>query len=419
MKKLLLSMFIGAVIVSCSDSIDNENFKDNSISPKENVDESKSLEVFNELSNTFVNYIRTTDEDKVYPTYYSGAYINENGVLTVLVTNKSEKNIKDLHQRAKTKAFNIQECKYSLDELRTLKEELSKKFKDKNLKKDLGWVSTGIVLKDNKVEVRLSNCSNFYIEKFKNTISDSPMIQFKEMEPIQISPSYTENPSIAPIDVQTNLFLGSKYSIKGEKGKYDPTIVRFLGSVGFRAMKGTKHGFVTAAHCLPKTDLKIKIGETENQLGTVTSVSLNGTSDAAFVEVDYNNFYPTNITHINKKALFDKCIANSYLEGYNVLTEGCVSTKAISAKVSSVDNEIDIDDWSAAGQVTFSPSRVVFATITGDGPKHGDSGGIVYTTNGYVAGTLIGRNSETGNIEIFSSAELAMKDLGVTNIWEK
>lgn len=96
-------MFIGAVIVSCSDSIDNENFKDNSISPKENVDESKSLEVFNELSNTFVNYIRTTDEDKVYPTYYSGAYINENGVLTVLVTNKSEKNIKDLHQRAKRK----------------------------------------------------------------------------------------------------------------------------------------------------------------------------------------------------------------------------------------------------------------------------------------------------------------------------
>ena len=58
------------------------------------------------------------------------------------------------------------------------------------------------------------------------------------------------------------------------------------------------------------------------------------------------------MTHINKKALYDKCIANSFLEGYTVLTEGCVSTKAISAKVTSVDNEIDIDDWSAAGQVT-------------------------------------------------------------------
>lgn len=184
-------------------------------------------------------------------------------------------------------------------------------------------------------------------------------------------------------------------------------------------MKGTKHGFVTAAHCLPKKDLKIKFGLTENDLGTVTAVSLNGTSNAAFVEVEYNNYYPTNMTHINKKALYDKCIANSFLEGYTVLTEGCVSTKAISAKVTSVDNEIDIDDWSAAGQVTFSPSRVVFATITGDGPKHGDSGGIVYTTNGYVAGTLIGRNSETGNVEIFSSAELAMKDLGVTNAWVK
>lgn len=253
MKKLLLNLFIGALIISCSDSIDNENFNENSISPKENIDENKSLEVFNELSSTFVSYVRTINEDAIFPTYYSGAYINENGVLTVLVTNKSEKNIKDLYQRAKTTTFNIQECKYSLDELRALKDELSEKFKDKNLKKDLGWVSTGIVLKDNRVEVRLSNCSNFYIEKFKNTISDSPMIQFKEMEPIRLSPSYIDNRNITPIDAQTNLFLGSKYSIKGKKGKYDPTIVRFLGSVGFRAMKGRKHGFVTAAHCLPNS----------------------------------------------------------------------------------------------------------------------------------------------------------------------
>lgn len=419
MKKLLLNLCIVAMLISTIDNIENENFNEDCIPTQEKVDESKSLEIFNDLNNTFINYVRTTEDNTIYPQYYGGAYINENGVLTIQVTNKSENNIKDLQQRANTTAFNIQECKYSLTELKTLKDELSVKFKDKNLKKDLGWVSTGIVLKDNKVEVRLSNCSNINIEKFKNTISNSPMIQFKEMEPITISPSYIEDKNIETVDAQTNLHLGSQYTLKGKKSQYDPTIVTFQGSVGFRAMKGTKHGFVTAAHCLPKKDLKIKFGLTENDLGTVTAVSLNGTSDAAFVEVEYNNYYPTNMTHINKKALYDKCIANSFLEGYTVLTEGCVSTKAISAKVTSVDNEIDIDDWSAAGQVTFSPSRVVFATITGDGPKHGDSGGIVYTTNGYVAGTLIGRNSETGNVEIFSSAELAMKDLGVTNAWVK
>lgn len=67
MKKLLLNLFIGALIISCSDSIDNENFNENSISPKENIDENKSLEVFNELSSTFVSYVRTINEDAIFP----------------------------------------------------------------------------------------------------------------------------------------------------------------------------------------------------------------------------------------------------------------------------------------------------------------------------------------------------------------
>ena len=59
------------------------------------------------------------------------------------------------------------------------------------------------MLKDNKVEVRLSNCSKINIEKFKNTISNSPMIQFKEMKPITIFPSYIEDKNIETIDTQT------------------------------------------------------------------------------------------------------------------------------------------------------------------------------------------------------------------------
>lgn len=203
MKKLLLNLCIVAMLISCSDNIENENLNEDCIPTQEKVDESKSLEIFNDLNNTFINYVRTTEDNTIYPQYYGGAYINENGVLTIQVTNKSENNIKDLQQRANTTAFNIQECEYSLIELKTLKDELSVKFKDKNLKKDLGWVSTGIVLKDNKVEVRLSNCSKINIEKFKNTISNSPMIQFKEMKPIKIFPSCIEDKNNETIDTQT------------------------------------------------------------------------------------------------------------------------------------------------------------------------------------------------------------------------
>lgn len=129
MKKLLLNLCIVAMLISCSDNIENENFNEDCIPTQEKVDESKSLEIFNDLNNTFINYVRTTEDNTIYPQYYGGAYINENGVLTIQVTNKSENNIKDLQQRANTTAFNIQECKYSLTELKTLKDELSVKFK--------------------------------------------------------------------------------------------------------------------------------------------------------------------------------------------------------------------------------------------------------------------------------------------------
>lgn len=189
MKKILLSLLVGAIVISCSDNIEEKTNVDETL--KSSMDESKSLDVFEELNGTFVNYVRATGEI-AYPRYYSGAYIDGEGALTVLVTDTSEKSISDLQQRAKSSAFKVKECKYSLDELRELKDELSIKFKNKELKKETGWVSVGIVLRDNKVEVRLSDCSDLYIEKFKTLVSDSPMIQFIEMKPIEIVPSYVE-----------------------------------------------------------------------------------------------------------------------------------------------------------------------------------------------------------------------------------
>ena len=83
MKKLLLNLCIVAMLISCSDNIENENFNEDCIPTQEKVDESKSLEIFNDLNNTFINYVRTTEDNTIYPQYYGGAYINENGVLDI------------------------------------------------------------------------------------------------------------------------------------------------------------------------------------------------------------------------------------------------------------------------------------------------------------------------------------------------
>lgn len=167
------------VLVACS--CESANNKRTDISP---------LDIAMNISKSFVSH--TEDSATDFPDYYSGMYINDKDVLIVLVTDSSQKNIGDLKLRAGVDNFIIEECKFSLNELKKLKDELSIKFRNEKLREELGWVSVGIVLVDNKVEVRLSNCSSQYIEQFMSVISDSPMIQFVQMSPIEITPSYID-----------------------------------------------------------------------------------------------------------------------------------------------------------------------------------------------------------------------------------
>lgn len=181
-------------------------------------------------------------------------------------------------------------------------------------------------------------------------------------------------------------------------------------------MRGTEHGFVTAAHCLPKVGKSVCFESTDTYLGKVTSVKLNGTSDAAFVTVDYDKYYPTNTTYRTKTALADNVIKNSTLVGYEVYTERQKTTNVVKAKVTNINKKVRVQQWTPVGQVDFYANNLVYATFTSSQTQDGDSGGIVYM-NGKVAGIHSGRLGTT--TQLFFSAELALEDLGVTSVWVK
>lgn len=61
-------------------------------------------------------------------------------------------------------------------------------------------------------------------------------------------------------------------------------------------MVGNDHGFITAAHNAPETGMKFNFGSTKNNLGKVTKTAISQKVDAAFVSVDYEKYYPTNVT---------------------------------------------------------------------------------------------------------------------------
>ena len=407
---------ISMLVLSCSENIDTiGNSNVNGVVSK---DEKVSMEIYGSLDDSFISGTRT-GEGFIYPDYYGGSYIDDNGGLIILTTDSVESVVKDLRFRTKSSNFSIKNCEYSLNELQSLNEELGKVFENQNIASELKWVSVGIDIVHNKVSVDLEDCSESIIVKFKSMVSNSSMIKFNEVAPIIFDSGYEkiQAESISSMTkraVKTNVHLGSPYSSRGKNQQGDP--VRFVGSVGCRAMHGTEHGFVTAAHCLPKMGLSVCIGETDTNLGKVTSVKLNASSDAAFVAVDYDKYYPTNTTYRTKTALYDKILKNSSLVGYEVSTEGQKTANVVKAKVTEINKKVHVQKWTPAGQADFYANNMVYATFTSSQTQEGDSGGIVYV-NGYVAGIHSARLGNT--TQIFSSAELVLKDLGLTNIWEK
>lgn len=234
--------------------------------------------------------------------------------------------IKDVYQRiGKHDNLKFKECSYSLQELRDLKEKISDiYFSDENKRKNLQWVSVGISIEKNRIVVFLEDVSSYAIKKFKKEVIDSPMVIFEEMHEVKdlsyiIVDSIDNDNLLTRSTAKTNIHLGSAITLSG--AEYSAT-----GSVGFRAMKGNEHGFITAAHVVPINGLTVY--SNSKACGTSVATTRGPKAEAAFIKVNYNNFYPTNVAQWTKTATVAGIISYNNLVNRNVVLEGCITKKS-------------------------------------------------------------------------------------------
>ena len=117
-----------------------------------------------------------------YPDYLGGTYHDSIGNLVFLVKGDMEAAKKDVRRRiGEASNVRFEPCTYSLRELSELADKLGEQFKDLNLCEELGWTSISISVVENRVYVSFKECSDNIIAKFKERVSDSPMIRFEEM----------------------------------------------------------------------------------------------------------------------------------------------------------------------------------------------------------------------------------------------
>ena len=323
----------------------------------------------------------------IYPNYIGGLYIDDNDNLVIQIVESATptKNDKEYstYQSALAvdKDSKIEYVKYSYEELQEVHDQiLAYFFSDENN------IISGLYIDviSNRVVVELMNFTEKEIQEFKNLVTNSSMVSFKNGRKFE---------SISTVN----------------PGAYFKSSASHECSYGYRARNSAgQEGVVTAAHCFPDK----KSGSIPS-VGPVKNWQCSGKMDAAFVQNTKgatltNNLAvkPTtgNITTIGPKIAVvrvGQAIAKvGFVTGY---TTGTVTATSYSGTIPGCEN-----------------ATVTDLVMTSMHAEHGDSGGIVMELQhefnfGYnTMGICTAVHKEIPNITLFTKASNINSAFGLT-----
>lgn len=343
---------------------------------------------FNKLLDSFNNKVsRSDDQEQEYPNYYGGAFINDQGNLTVNVYQPNG-NVKvgTLQSLAQDNSIIAKPCDYSYNYLLGLMQKI-RKYKADNPNAELTKKFCMTVLKEieNRVYVYLTDCDTVTIQLFKQYISDSPAICFFKGEKSKKQAANNINP--------------------GNGIYYQDSQSTHTGSMGYRAKRNNIIGIVTAGHVARSKGIKLysSFNGTSKYFGESEYTVIGGAVDACFIKT-YSGF-----------------------EGSNIIEDENLYTVAITPAVNTVVNlrsyvghkwgpikDLHVDvDYSDGDSFTGLMDIDYNGTTIG-----GESGGVVYAVDSssklrYTVGLHEGTSATTGFAHTTKAIE-ANKALSLT-----
>lgn len=297
-------------------------------------------ELMASFSTTYSNF-----GEKVYPDYYGGSYINDDGKLVVYVT--------DGMRRPAALSDNADviyvPCTYSYNELLSVMDTLNDyKFSHPNDTVANNFNEFGLYDSENRVIVKLDDLSDESVKEFKENVCDSDVIEFE--------------PGSGPAKAEVNVNAGDKISYSGGSA-----------SIGYRVKRNGVVGFVTAGHAADSEGKSIKYNDTA--FASCEKSQRKGNVDAAFCKITNSSYSLTNT-----------------LSG----TSNTLSTTISEPGVGTVINKIGMTTGHTYGKILSTNVTVTFAS--GDTISNltsadydsgaGDSGGVVYSYIGATGARL-------------------------------
>ena len=357
-----------------------------------------AIETINAINDSFP---RNRLGDVMYPEYFGGMYIDDNGVLNVLVTKTamsplhlrqfdavsvlSELNSLSALSLSHMQATNVKEVEFAYSYLWAVMDFLDyfiPNNRDNLAANNVCGVSLSVV--SNRIIVHLTEYTQEQIALFRDLVLDSPIIDFAQSEgrlvsyepfDMQISELYGANGNTMNPLFTITVNPGDGIFVRSPAG-----VLRRTGSVGYRARvhtpRGWEYGFVTAGHIgfsgplYSGQRLYNSIGQ---NIGRVVFVGLQN-ADAAFVATAHN-------VVVNNVANLSANVMNPTF-GSVVISIGAASGRRTG---------LVRDPWS--GLIGSGEGVHVFAVRATFTAALNDSGGIVHqwvtATNNGVVGIVV------------------------------
>ena len=178
-------------LISCN----QQNRENNKDSENDNTEETNtiaannklSLEMYDKLMNSFgKDWMERESDPDLYPDYYGGSFIDNNGNFVIALTNNSQKVQELLKEALETDKFKTEAVQYSYRQMLRVMDSIDEFLINNSIPDDHVVLShfAGAYpdVMENRVKVLFTEINQSIINSFKRDVINSPMVIFEKGE---------------------------------------------------------------------------------------------------------------------------------------------------------------------------------------------------------------------------------------------
>lgn len=188
---LIISLFfIG--LVACNQQSSNKRSVQNPQEYSEDINSASAqnidvMALHDKLMSSFSDdWIERESDPELYPEYYGGSFVDNNGNFVIAVTGNVDKNREYLINILETDNFKIETVRYSYRQMMRVMDDIDSFLTNSNIAENHPvlerFAGAYPDVMDNRVKVLLTEINDEVISSFKKDITNSPLIVFEQGE---------------------------------------------------------------------------------------------------------------------------------------------------------------------------------------------------------------------------------------------